>query len=149
MPTAISAHPAPPALIEHPAVSSESLIQSVLGDADRLKGDRPVALILQLASGLPNFAEGRAALLRTVLATLVRSALTCTERGMVAIAGRPVAGPEGSSAVRFTVTDTGIGGATGYALDTCRPMVAQLGGTLCVESAPGIGSCYTLEIVGS
>jgi signal transduction histidine kinase len=107
--------------------------------------------------------EGKVA---QILRNLVSNALKFTERGSVTVA----AAPSGESRVSFTVRDTGIGIArgdlprvfeefaqvqgpvqdrvrgTGLGLPLSRALAGVLGGTLTLESEPGHGSLFTLDI---
>ena len=103
--------------------------------------------------------------LSIVLRNLVGNALKFTRRGHVGLAVR--VRPEH---VQFVVTDTGIGirpedreaifeifrqadqsdsrrfGGTGLGLYIARRYVEQLGGTIALESTPGLGSTFTVTV---
>src|SRR5262245_11358905 len=117
---------------------------------------------------LPDALVGDAGRLRQVLLNLVGNALKFTEEGEVVArveaAGDPT--PEGEVGLRFTVRDTGIGippdkqeaifrafeqedtsttrkyGGTGLGLTIASHLLALMGGTITVDSAPGRGSTF-------
>ena len=114
---------------------------------------------------VPAVVRGDAARLRQVLMNLAGNAVKFTERGGV---GVRVAGRSG--ALVFTVADTGPGiepdrldsifeefeqadgsassrhGGTGLGLAISRRIVERMGGTLTVESSPGRGSVFRVEV---
>jgi CheY-like chemotaxis protein len=100
-----------------------------------------------------------------VLINIVGNAVKFTDRGRVDIVVRPA-----GNGVRIEVRDTGIGmttdqaarifqkfsqadgsiarryGGTGLGLAICRELVALMGGSIGVESAPGRGSLFWFEL---
>jgi PAS domain S-box-containing protein len=131
-------------------------------DANR----RGVALGLALAADTPEVIVGDAGRVRQVALNLVGNALKFTHEGCVTIE----AGPAGEGRVRFSVRDTGIGiapeaqgrifdrfaqadasttrryGGTGLGLAICRELALGMGGRIGVESAPGEGSTFWVEL---
>jgi signal transduction histidine kinase/ligand-binding sensor domain-containing protein/CheY-like chemotaxis protein/HPt (histidine-containing phosphotransfer) domain-containing protein len=108
--------------------------------------------------------------LRQVLMNLVGNAVKFTERGEVVVRA-DVEHRDGQSAtVHLAVTDTGIGmdaattakifepfaqadetttrrfGGTGLGLAICRELADLMGGTITVESQPGVGSTFRLSL---
>lgn len=140
---------APPAGPGTAAVRTEAIARAAVHAAETAKGDRQITMLAQIAPDLPAIEPSAAPVLQEALTTLLTTAVMRTERGIVALAARVVPHTEAEPVVRMTVTDTGIGRATGYAMDACTPLVDRLGGTLTVESAPGVGSCFTLEFAPS
>jgi len=108
---------------------------------------------------------GDATRLRQILMNLLSNGLKFTEQGGVSLRIEPT--PTGLS---FAVTDTGIGispehlpklfgkfsqvdasntrraGGTGLGLVICRELAQLMGGSITVESTPGEGSTFTLEL---
>ena len=133
----------------------------------RQKGLKLTCLV---APQIPAEVVGDPARLRQILVNLLGNALKFTTSGTVAID----VGVDGSSAehvyVRFAVADTGIGipkdkqqlifqpfaqadssmtrkyGGTGLGLSICARLVELMGGTLQVESEPGIGSTFHFAV---
>lgn len=103
--------------------------------------------------------------LQQVLDFLIDNAITFTEQGRVEVTVRPR-----DTAVRFTVADTGMGIApdllprlfdvfvqgddsitrrfegAGLGLSICRNLVEAMGGRVSVDSQPGRGSIFTVDL---
>lgn len=108
--------------------------------------------------------------LRQVLMNLVGNAVKFTERGEVVIRVEPVGDDERAGALRFSISDTGIGiprdkvnaifgsftqldssttrkyGGTGLGLSISQRLVELMGGRLTVESLLGQGSTFTFVL---
>ena len=157
--------------IEHipfaPAATVAECVR-LLGPRARDKG---LELILDLAPDLPASLVGDPARLRQILFNLIGNAIKFTERGQigihVAVAAREAAGVR----LRLAVSDTGIGipaekqahifeafaqedasitrryGGTGLGLTICARLVSLMGGRIGLESEPGHGSRFQVELV--
>jgi signal transduction histidine kinase/ActR/RegA family two-component response regulator len=115
--------------------------------------------------GVPRGFEGDATRIRQIVTNFVGNAVKFTEHGEIRVA----AGME-DSRVRVSVRDTGIGmdaeaiprlfakfsqadssttrkyGGTGLGLAICRQLAQLMGGDVGVESAPGVGSTFWVEL---
>ncbi|QKG65346.1 histidine kinase [Pseudomonas sp. B14-6] len=124
-----------------------------------------VDLIFEEPVGLPRLYTDDKKLAQ-ILRNFISNSLKFTTRGEVRVS----ASLEGSSQVRFAVTDTGIGIATelhgalfedfsqvdsplqkrlrgtGLGLSLCKRFAALLGGDVGVESTPGVGSSFFVII---
>jgi CheY-like chemotaxis protein len=124
-----------------------------------------VALVFEHPDNLPPIFtdEGK---LSQILRNLISNALKFTEHGEVRVSAAP--GPDGT--ITFAVSDTGIGIApedqarifeefaqvehrlqrnvkgTGLGLSLSRRLAELLGGTLSVDSTPGVGSTFTVAM---
>ena len=131
-----------------------------------------LGLTLQLPPGLPPVLRGDASRLRQVLFNLIDNALKFTESGGVRVVLAHQAQTDGQVALTIEVHDTGIGigiaadalprlftrfsqadsstarryGGTGLGLAISREIIALMHGTISVQSTPGQGSCFTVEL---
>ncbi len=143
-------------------------VVSLLGERAEARG---LGLRLTLAPDLPHQLVGDASRLRQVLFNLVGNALKFTDQGgvVVTLAHRSLA--DGQVALALQVRDTGIGitsevqarlftrftqadsstarryGGTGLGLAICREIVQLMGGSITVDSQPGQGSCFSVQLV--
>ncbi|NTV94726.1 MAG: response regulator [Thiobacillus sp.] len=114
--------------------------------------------------------QGDETRLRQMLANLLNNAIKFTERGEIHLLGREIARHGASATLRFSVADTGIGipvdkldrlfqafsqvdgsntrshGGTGLGLSIVRKLAEMMGGTVGVDSQPGLGSTFWFEI---
>ena len=147
-------------------------LPALLEETVELIAPRAQAKGLEIASdledGLPRRVIGDAARLRQVLLNLAGNAVKFTEQGGAAIMVEAGAGPD---EICFQVRDTGIGIApaqqnrifgefeqadtsaarrfsgTGLGLAISKRIIERMGGSITVESAPGMGSTFRVTVV--
>jgi len=123
-----------------------------------------LGLALEIDPGVPETVLGDAKRLRQVLVNLLGNAIKFTEQGHV------VVHVSRDERISFAVRDTGIGiapedtvrifqsftqvdagsdrryGGTGLGLSLCERLVEPMGGTIGVQSVPGEGSTFSVEL---
>jgi PAS domain S-box-containing protein len=133
-------------------------------------GARGLELGYRVPPKLPWHYVGDAGRIRQVVSNLVSNAIKFTEAGSVGVELQAGEGGCASPGVVITVADTGIGidadalprlfepfsqadssitrrfGGTGLGLALCRRLVEQMGGSIAVDSVPGIGTRFTVAL---
>jgi len=133
---------------------------------DPLARQKKLSFVVEAAPGAPSVLHTDGQRLLQVLKNLLANGIKFTERGEVRLVVRPAA--EGR--VAFEVTDSGVGipkhqqevifeafrqadgstsrrfGGTGLGLSISRELAHRLGGTLRVDSEPGRGSTFTVDL---
>ncbi len=146
----------------------------LLGDVRRLFAAQAKAkgirFNVHVAARVPPRLHGNGDWLRQILVNLVGNAIKFTDRGSVSVALDAVAADEAHCRLRCEVSDTGIGiapdvlenifepftqadetisqryGGSGLGLTITRRFVDLLGGSIGVESTPGSGSVFAVEL---
>jgi PAS domain S-box-containing protein len=132
--------------------------------------EKRLALVCEIAPGVSNELIGDPTRLRQVLLNLLGNAIKFTERGSVSLRVETDANGEAPTALRFTVTDTGIGipddkldrvferftqadssttrrfGGSGLGLTISRRLVELMGGRIWVESEVDKGSLFAFVV---
>jgi len=138
-----------------------------------LKGraeERHITLVPELADELPPVIKGDSVRVRQILVNLMTNAIKFTEQGVVRVRVRVLDRDERSVRLRMEVIDTGIGiprqaqlklfnsftqadgsttrkyGGSGLGLAIVRQLVTLMHGSLGVDSEPGQGACFWIEI---
>lgn len=133
-------------------------VKTIVSDRATAKG---LAFTASISAELPRFVVGDPTRLRQVLINLLVNAVKFTERGSVELRIAPEAGR-----IHFSVRDTGIGmdpvalarlfkpfsqaddsvtrkyGGTGLGLTISKELIEAMGGSIEVESAPGVGTVF-------
>jgi signal transduction histidine kinase len=145
-------------------------LRQTVEDTVELLAERAQSKGLELVSALPanlvKHVKGDPLRLGQVLTNLVGNAIKFTERGEVTVSASCVEDAANAIALRFEVSDTGPGiskeaqgrifenftqadgsttrsyGGTGLGLPISKQLVEMMGGTMQVESAPGVGSTF-------
>jgi len=131
-----------------------------------LARQKGLALDLAADPGAPERFVADGQRLQQILKNLLANAIKFTEHGSVSLKVQA----HGPRRIRFAVCDTGIGiprdktevifeafrqadgstrrrfGGTGLGLSISRDLAVRMGGGITVESEPGRGSCFTLEL---
>src|SRR5260221_148710 len=124
----------------------------------------------EIGPDVPEFVFGDPIRLGQILMNLTGNAIKFTERGEVTLQVAVLDSQTDQVALEFAVRDTGIGipldkqktifeafsqadgsmtrrfGGTGLGLTISARLVAMMGGTLGVESRPGVGSCFRFTV---
>jgi signal transduction histidine kinase/CheY-like chemotaxis protein/HPt (histidine-containing phosphotransfer) domain-containing protein len=124
-----------------------------------------------VASDIPSHFIGDAMRLRQTLVNLIGNAIKFTSRGEIAINVECQGQDENGYRLQFSVTDTGIGmakegieklfkafqqvdtsttrryGGTGLGLVISKRLAEFMGGTMWVESEPGVGSTFFFSVI--
>jgi signal transduction histidine kinase len=147
-----------------------AMIGEVRGTLAPLAGAKSLELALEAGPGIPAAVLGDAGRLHQMLVILGTNAVKFTERGEVRLALEARAAGPGMTQLRFRVSDTGIGmtrqeigklfqpfsqadgsttrryGGTGLGLHIARQFAQLMGGSLAVQSIPGQGSSFELQV---
>ncbi|MDD2729331.1 ATP-binding protein [Malikia sp.] len=134
---------------------------------------KSLALRVQAAAGLPDWLLGDGLRLRQVLLNLLSNSVKFSQHGEVVLRVRRLPAsqvPPCGERLELAVSDSGIGmsaqqigqlfqpfqqaestttrrfGGTGLGLSITKRLVEFMGGEIRVESAPGQGSCFTLQL---
>lgn len=133
--------------------------------------EKGLELICDTAHDIPNQLLGDPGRLRQIILNLIGNAIKFTEHGEILLRTERRAGaPEGMCRIYFAVKDTGIGispekqqlifeafsqedssttrrfGGTGLGLSISSRLVELMNGRIWVDSEPGQGSCFQIEI---
>jgi signal transduction histidine kinase/AmiR/NasT family two-component response regulator len=132
--------------------------------------EKGLAMVCEIAPDVPNDLVGDPTRLRQVLLNLLGNAIKFTQSGEVTLRVAPDANPSVPTALRFTVSDTGIGipgeklarvferftqadssttrrfGGSGLGLTISKRLVELMGGRIWVESEVGEGSVFAFAV---
>lgn len=147
--------------------------RQVIGTISSLLAEKADAKGLQLVidhAELPPLLHGDGLRLEQILLNFASNAIKFTEHGSVTLAVQQVQEDQQQIRLRFSVSDTGIGmtadqqsrifnafeqadisttrrfGGTGLGLAICRRLTYLMGGRIGVESCPGRGSTFWVEL---
>ena len=153
--------------LSHTACDLRDIAEDVIDMLAERAHQRGIDIVLSWDERVPRRVQADPARLRQVLLNLLGNGVKFTEQGHVALQLRPA---NDSNAIRFEVTDTGIGipgdrqlaifepfeqaddatarrfGGTGLGLSITRQLVELMGGRLALDSAPGAGSRFSFEL---
>ena len=146
------------------------LMDSITGLFTLQAEQKGVEFVSFLGADVPVMLVGDPGRLRQVLVNLIGNALKFTHEGRVSVRGELLEADAGKARVRFSVADTGIGipkesietifesftqaekstsrkyGGTGLGVTISKQIVELMGGQMGVESEPGGGSTFWLNV---
>jgi len=157
--------------LESAEFSIETLLESVSAVTALRAGEKGVELVFNVAPDVPSRVVGDSLRLGQVLINLVNNAVKFTSKGEVVVSVQSENSVKpGAAVLRFSVRDTGIGlsteqisklfrpfsqaevdtsrkfGGTGLGLAICKKLVEMMGGSIQVESEPGVGSTFSFNV---
>ncbi|HWP18784.1 MAG TPA: response regulator [Burkholderiaceae bacterium] len=152
--------------IQAEPVSVDTIVRNLKATFDPIAQTKGLAFNVRRAARVPATLLTDEMRLMQVLKNLLSNAFKFTEQGEVEVSILPA----GAGRVAFAVRDTGVGiapeqqevifeafrqadgstsrkyGGTGLGLSISRELAHRLGGRITVDSAPGRGSTFTLEL---
>jgi signal transduction histidine kinase/CheY-like chemotaxis protein/HPt (histidine-containing phosphotransfer) domain-containing protein len=156
--------------LEDTAFDVRGLLRSTLDLFQTEASAKGLALELEVAEDVPRRAAGDPRRLRQVLLNLIGNGLKFTSEGSVRVTVVRLEREPGAVRLAFRVADTGIGippeaqarlfqeftqvdssisrrfGGSGLGLAISRRLVERMGGTISVESTPGLGSVFQFSV---
>jgi signal transduction histidine kinase/CheY-like chemotaxis protein len=152
--------------LEEQPFQLRELIEESLDLLATRAAEKGLELLYHFPPETPDRYEGDPTRLRQILVNLISNAVKFTACGEVAVSVSQVQ----ENRLSFAVRDTGIGipedrldrlfqpfsqvdasttrkyGGTGLGLVICQRLVTLMGGSISVQSQPGVGSCFTFEV---
>jgi len=156
--------------LERTGFSLNDLLEKVTEIVAARAHEKGLAMVYEIAPSVPNDLVGDPTRLRQVLLNLLGNAIKFTQSGEVTLRVAPDANPSVPTALRFTVSDTGIGipreklgqvferftqadssttrrfGGSGLGLTISKRLVELMGGRIWVESEVGKGSVFAFAV---
>ena len=156
--------------LERTGFSLNDLLEKVTEMVAVRAHEKGLALVCEIAPNVPTDLVGDPTRLRQVLLNLLGNAIKFTESGEVALRVTPDADSSVPAALRFTISDTGIGipgeklgavferftqadssttrrfGGSGLGLTISKRLVELMGGRIWVESGVGKGSVFSFAV---
>jgi PAS domain S-box-containing protein len=156
--------------LEHTGFSLNDLLAKVIDMVALPADEKGLSLVCEIAADAPTKLVGDPTRLRQVLLNLLGNAIKFTGIGEVALKVTSDADSSGPGALRFTVSDTGIGiaddkleavferftqadssttrryGGSGLGLTIAKRLVELMGGRIWVESTVGKGSVFSFLV---
>jgi CheY-like chemotaxis protein len=155
-------------VLESVAFCPSDLLRDVWRAFHPIVRSKGLRLELELAGALSTV-KGDPLRIRQVLSNLVSNSVKFTRQGEVRISASGLRTGD-TTTITFSVSDTGIGidpaaqtvifdkftqadcsttrhfGGTGLGLSICRSLVELMGGSICVQSTPGLGSTFSFFV---
>jgi len=156
--------------LEHIDFDLDKMLRRVMRTFSFQAEKKGLCLTLNQSGNVPRIVMGDPLRLRQVLVNLLSNAFKFTEHGKITVnAECLMQKPSGQIVLSFSVADTGIGipenkqekifesftqaeasvgrkyGGSGLGLAICRQLVTLMGGSILVESKPGVGSTFSFS----
>ena len=156
--------------LENIPFNIKKLIKELTVLLEKKAEEREVKLEMEADEKMPQYIKGDSVRIRQILANLMTNAIKFTDKGKVTVKVIVLEMHEKSVRVRLEVVDTGIGigeeaqrklfnsftqadgsttrkyGGTGLGLTIVRQLVTMMRGRLGVDSEPGKGACFWVEM---
>jgi PAS domain S-box-containing protein len=156
--------------LEQTGFSLHDLLEKVMEMVAVRAHEKRLELTCEVAASVPNDLVGDPTRVRQVLLNLLGNAIKFTEAGVVALRVTLDGNAAAPTALRFSVTDTGIGipaeklgrvferftqadssttrrfGGSGLGLTISKRLVELMGGRIWVESTVGFGSAFSFAV---
>lgn len=148
----------------------EAVLKAVATIMSVNAGEKDLELCMGIAPQAPKVLVGDALRLQQILVNLTGNAIKFTPSGEVTLDVDCLSCEKGDISLSFIVRDTGIGisleqkaklfnpfvqadasttreyGGTGLGLVICKRLIEIMGGTIAVDSSPGVGSTFTVTL---
>lgn len=145
-------------------------INDIIKTQSSLAFKKSLKLLCNINCDVPRQVHGDSLRLKQILLNLINNAIKFTDKGSVTLNVCLLDEKDKTVLVRMSVCDTGIGipakvheriftpfsqadsstsrkyGGTGLGLTTCKQLAALMDGSISLESEPGKGSCFHLEL---
>ncbi len=156
--------------IETVSFSLEQVLENLADFVGGETGQKMLELVYDIAPEVPRHLKGDPLRLGQILINLVNNATKFTERGEIVVSAAVELRDGENVCLSFSVRDTGIGmsaetcsqlfksfsqadssitrqyGGTGLGLAICKKIVELMGGSIRVESTPGVGSIFYFTV---